>query len=434
MTPDSSIIDVATQVVLTDEPFSEDIGSEPFLSTTRDVAPLSPIQEEPPAHTYPESGLVSFALDEATTQSESPGLIPGPIPDFGSHSTEDLPSAESSQMQEYEPEEPSSTSPPKESLIDTNGSSADLEAEAPAFHDASAVSHTDLREGALSMDDGATKHDDLPVSIPASSSPLPELPASNTEFPPPPQPDLFVPAVQERQPEASSHVVEVEVVSDSPSSEPALLPADINPAEAEPLPPVVPVALPTTAISVSDVNLKEDSESIKSKSDNPKVTAVGKKALKSFKGVFRSSKSKAAGSGLTSPSTDTLASVESQGKASINSVVETSPINGAAIPNKAVNDFSSSQDSLVSNKTALSVAKGGMKRLFGSKDKANVSSPSLESIPSVETQGSTSDTTLTPTPLGPGLKKKQRQQTIDNASPMLKGMFKGRNPLRKPTA
>lgn len=429
MTPDSSVTDVAARVALTAEPFCEDNDSESSLPITRDerdAAPLSPILEEPPVHTYPESGLISFAVDEVTTQGELSGPVPEPLPDLSSQSTEDPFSAASSQVREFEAEELGSTSPPEESLIDTNGR---IEAEAPAFHDASVVSNTDLRQGSPSMDDGATEQDDLAVSIPAPSSPSPELPASTMELPPP-QPDLLVP-VQERQPEAPSHVVEVEVgvVSDSPSSEPALLPADINPAEAEPLPPVVPVALPTTAISASDVNLKEDSESIKSKSDRSKATAVGKKAFKSLKGVFGSSKSKAAGSGLTSPSTDTLASVESQGKASINSAIETASINGAANPNKGASDFSSSQESLVPNKTALSVAKGGVKRLFGSKDKANVSSPSLESV---ETQRS--DTTLTPTAPGLGLKKKQRQQTIDSASPMLKGMFKGRNPLRKPTA
>ncbi len=415
----SPITEVVTLIA---EPIGEDIGSETFLPTTTGAASVSPVPDELAAHAYPESGLVAFVVDEVTRQNELPGSVLDPLPELGSQSTEILPLAASSQAQEFETEELASTSPSKEStlfLIDTNGSFAGIEDEAPAFQSVGAPSNTDPREPSLSTDGGATNQDDLLVSIPASSSPLPELPASNTESPPPPQPHLLIP-VQETQPEAPSQAVEVEAVADSPSSGPAPLP--INAAEAEPRPPVVPVALRTNTM---DVNLKEDSESIKSKSDRSKVTAVGKKAFKSFKGAFGSSKSKAAGSGLTSPSTDTLASVESQGKASINSAVET-----AANLNKG--GFSSSQDSLVSNKTGLSIAKGGMKRLFGSKDKAKVPSPSLEPIPSVETQGSSSDHTLTPVASGLGMKK-QRQQTIDNGSPMLKGMFKGRNPLRKPT-
>ena len=253
----SPITDVTTQVALTAKPFSE--NKEPFLPTIKDAAPLSPIPEEPPAHTYPESGRVSFALDEATTQSESSGLIPGPLPEFGSQSTEDPLSAESSQMQEFEPEELGSTSPPKEFLI----------AEAPAFHGASAVSNTDLREGSLSMDDGATKHDDLPVSIPVSSSLLAELPASNTEFPP--QPDLLVPAVQ---PEASFPMVEVEVVSDSR-----------NQSSYQPISTLPRLNL-SFQLHCRLLLFQSLMSTSKRKSDHCKVTSVGKNALKSFKGVF----------------------------------------------------------------------------------------------------------------------------------------------------
>jgi len=288
---------------------------------------------------------------------------------------------------------------------------------------------------------GPTTKEDLPALIPEAPttliSPLPELPPSRTVVHRIPQLPVSS-RVQEKQRETSLDSQEATandsepVVPISHPMETSFMSAVSSFSEPEsPEPASSDVSGASTSAAPSSILQEQPSVSRKRRPST--VASAAKKVSNSVKGAFKDPKSVDAGSskansaGLTSPSNDSLSSAQSHGKEGFKDYT-TSP----------------SRESLSSNKSGrsiLSAAKDGVKRMLSTKDKSRSTSPFLEPTSySVDTQEAPSSSSAPPLAAATGSsgtasKKKQRQQqaaTPDagNASPMLKGMFKGRKPTK----
>jgi len=276
---------------------------------------------------------------------------------------------------------------------------------------------------------GPTK-EDSPAPIPeaaiASIPPLPELPPSHTRVDLIPQLPVSS-RVQEKQHETLDS-------RDAPANDPlafsshpmefSFMSAVTSSSESESPDPASSDASGPSTSAVPD-SILQNQPSVSRKRRPSTMASAAKKVSNSVKGAFKDSNSVDADPAtLTSPSNDSLSSAQSHGQIEVLKDYVTSP----------------SRDSLSSNKSGrsmLSAAKDGVKRMLSTKDKTRSPSPSLESSSSsIETQGPPSPPAPVPaaTSSGSVSKKKQRQQSAasdaGNASPMLKGMFKGRKPTK----
>ena len=287
---------------------------------------------------------------------------------------------------------------------------------------------------------GPTTKEELPALIPEEPttliSPLPELPPSRIAVDHIPQLPVSS-RVQEKQRETSLDSQDA-TANDSEPVVPISHPMETSFMSAvssfsEPESPE-PASSDASGASTSAApnSILQEQPSVSRKRRPSTVASAAKKVSNSVKGAFKDPKSVDAGSskansaGLTSPSNDSLSSAQSHGKEGFKDYT-TSP----------------SRESLSSNKSGrsmLSAAKDGVKRMLSTKDKSRSTSPFLEptshSVDTQEAPSSSAPTLAAATgSSGTASKKKQRQQqaaTPDagNASPMLKGMFKGRKPTK----
>lgn len=281
------------------------------------------------------------------------------------------------------------------------------------------VASVDQPEQFTSSVIGPTTKEDLPALIPEeptpSISPLPELPPSRTAVDLIPQLPVSS-RVQEKQRETSldsqDATANEPVVPISHPMETSFMSAVTNFSDPESPEPAASDASGASTSLAPDSILQEQ-PSVSRKRRPSMMASAAKKVSNSVKGAFKDAKS---ADGLTSPSNESLSSAQSHGK-------------------EGLKDYttSSSRESLSSNKSGrsmLSAAKDGVKRMMSTKDKSRSTSPFLEPTShSVDAQEPPTGSS------GSASKKKQRQQqaaTPDagNASPMLKGMFKGRKPTK----